>query len=520
VTYPPPPAPTDLLLLLFILFLGASLRLLWIHAPLLDAHRWRQVDTASITRSLYEDRFNLFYPQVNWGGRDGYVESEFPLLPAITAALYELFGPQDFLGRVVSMVFSTAMIAATFGLAGELLGASGGLAAAFLVAVSPAAVFFGRTFMPDSSMLFFWIAGVFGFVRYFRTDSRRALWLGSIATALACLVKLPALMMMAPIVGAAWHARGPAAIRDRRFLVALIVPLFLTAAWYLHAFLLYRQTGLTFGILVHPARTYPLTVAPGPWPYAFSKWSTLKVLASSDYYLTLLARIHQLLLLPWGFAGALLGAVVWRRADRRLVADLWLAAMVAFVLIMAEANIGHEYYQLPLVPLGAMYFGAFIGPAFEAGWRPARGLGLARPAAFAIVLAIIGGVGFFYSGIINSHFRPNNLDVRALQAGQAIERVVPGDALLVVADDYGSTSPLLLYFAHRKGWSFDLENLFPQVIEGLKAQQGARFFVTTVWSRIEHERPDTAAYLRFYQRLALHGEPADTAVFDLGRRTE
>ena len=108
------PGRLDFALLVFILCVGAGLRLLWIRAPLLDAHRWRQVDTAGITRSLYEDRFNVFYPQVNWGGREGYVESEFPLIPAITAGLYEIFGPQDFLGRVVIVVFSVGAVASTY----------------------------------------------------------------------------------------------------------------------------------------------------------------------------------------------------------------------------------------------------------------------------------------------------------------------------------------------------------------------------------------------------------------------
>ena len=73
------------LLLLFILILGASLRLLWVRAPLLEAHRWRQVDTAAIARNLYEGPFNVFRPQIDWGGRNGAVESEFPLLPAMVA---------------------------------------------------------------------------------------------------------------------------------------------------------------------------------------------------------------------------------------------------------------------------------------------------------------------------------------------------------------------------------------------------------------------------------------------------
>jgi hypothetical protein len=85
---------------------------------------------------------------------------------------------------------------------------------------------------------------------------------------------------------------------------------------------------------------------------------------------------------------------------------------------------------------------------------------------------------------------------------------------MVVIDDYGATSPLLLYFAHRKGWSFDVEDVFPQVIDGLK-RQGAKYFVTTAWSRVERERPDTATYLRQHRQVPLQGEPRDTVVFDL-----
>ena len=53
--------------------------------------------------------------------------------------LYEFFGPQEYLGRVVTMLFSTATIVAIYLLAAELLGPAGGLPAALLFAVSPAA---------------------------------------------------------------------------------------------------------------------------------------------------------------------------------------------------------------------------------------------------------------------------------------------------------------------------------------------------------------------------------------------
>jgi 4-amino-4-deoxy-L-arabinose transferase-like glycosyltransferase len=516
MTSPPAERPTrrDTLLLAVIVLLGASLRLLWIQSPLLDAHRWRQADTAAIARNLYENRFNVFYPQVDWGGRDGYVESEFPLVPAMAAGLYELFGPHDYLGRVVVMLFSSATIVSLFFLARELLGSSGGLAAAFFLAVSPAAVFFGRTFMPDSPMLFFWVTGVFAFVRHFRTGSRQALWWGSAATTIACLIKVPAVLMLAPVAGAAWHAKGKGAIRDRALWLAILIPGAITIAWYAHAFMLYRHTGLTFGILVHPARTYPIDIAPGPWRYAFSKWSSMALLMRGDFYLTLLSRLYEILLMPWGFAVALFGALLWPRAEGRLVADAWFAALAAFIMIMGEAHIGHEYYQLPIVPLGALYAAFFLRPVFSWIDAPSPSVAFARTGLLAILLVLIGTTSFYYSGIINSHFRPNNLDVRAAQAGEAVARAVPDDALAVVVDDYGATSPLLLYFAHRKGWSFDVEDVHPQVVEGLK-RRGARFFVTTVWSRIEKESPETAAYLRLHRKVDLQGEPRDTVVFDV-----
>ena len=129
---------------------AVALRLLYITAPLLDAHRWRQVDTASIARTFYEERFNPFRPEVNWGGAHGAVESEFPLLPALAALLYTVFGPDEMWGRLIVVAFSVGSVWLTYVLGRQLLDRAGGLAAATLVAVSPAAVFYGRAFMPDS----------------------------------------------------------------------------------------------------------------------------------------------------------------------------------------------------------------------------------------------------------------------------------------------------------------------------------------------------------------------------------
>src|SRR4029079_14041362 len=171
----------------------------YLHAPLLDAHRWRQVDTASIARTFYEGSINPLKPEANWGGAHGYVESEFPMLPMLAALLYRVFGPDEMWGRLIVILFSVLAVALTYLLERDLLDETAALAAALLVAVSPGAVFYGRAFMPDSWMVCFSLAAIIGFLRYFRRGRTSALVVGACGFAFAVLVKLPGVMQMGPI---------------------------------------------------------------------------------------------------------------------------------------------------------------------------------------------------------------------------------------------------------------------------------------------------------------------------------
>jgi hypothetical protein len=78
-------------------------------------------------------------------------------------------------------------------------------------------------------------------------------------------------------------------------------------------------------------------------------------------------------------------------------------------------------------------------------------------------------------------------------------------------------SPVLLYFAHLKGWSFETTDVSPAVIDNLRGL-GARYFVTTRWRELNSARPETAAFLELYQDLSITGAPADTRLVDLRMR--
>jgi hypothetical protein len=510
-----PPDVRARLALAAILLLGIGLRLLYISSPLLDAHRWRQIDTAVMARYFYEDSINPLYPQVNWGGDRGYVESELPLVPFVAALLYFAFGPDDMWGRVTSVAFSAALIVFVYLLMRAIRGPSAARAAAFLVAVSPGAVYYGRTFMPDTAMLCLAVGALYGFVRYLQTGSRRALAWGSASLALCILVKLPGILVVCPIAAAVWHARGRRALADVRLLAAVVVAVLVAAAWYAHAYFIFRETGLTFGILAHPARTYPAVVAPGPWPDVFSKWSSVALLTDVGFYRTLLYRIVRLHLTAPGLAVALVGALIWRGKWSALPAA-WLAGIVLFILVAGTGHLAHDYYQLPLAVIGAMYFGVAAAPLFDGAWLRERvsGAWWAPIAAGAIVTAV-AVLMFFESGVIRTHFRPSRLDTEMQQAGTAIERSLgDSDAKLIVVDEYGVTSPVLLYFAHRRGWSFGPRDLTPATIEWLR-RRGAGYFVTTEWHDVARDNPDLATYVERYRRVPLEGEPPQTRVFDL-----
>ena len=178
---------------LLILAFGLSLRLFHLTAPFVDAHAWRQLDTAAMARNFYEDGFLPFDPQVDWGGRHGYLEAECPIIPALIAVVYRIFGLHENVGRLIIIAFSLGLIWAAYRLALILDGRhSAARAAAFLVAVSPASIFFGRIVIPDTPMVFFTVLALVGFAEFSRSGSVRWKTIGASALTVACLLKLPA----------------------------------------------------------------------------------------------------------------------------------------------------------------------------------------------------------------------------------------------------------------------------------------------------------------------------------------
>lgn len=503
--------------LVAILALGAALRLLHFSTPLADAHRWRQVDNATIARHFAEGPFDILHPQVNWGGGgDASVEMELPLLPAIVAIIYRALGESYLYGRAVVIVFSLALVVAVYFFGRHVFGEAAGRAAAFLLAISPTAVYFGRAFIVDTPSVFFSVVAIYAFLRYTETEQPRLAILGGVCLALAWMVKLPAFLTFGPVAFIGLRARRRALWRDRWFLGALAFAFALTALWYWHANNLYLRTGLTVGIW-RGAGTYPGVLGQLAGPTStFTGWSTRELLGSELWWRTLFTRFWMMHLTPAGFVLSAIGLLLAIRVPRSSIVYVWLAATVSFVFVVGTGNLGHEYYQLPALPPLALLFGVAAAPVFDGAFLRRTVGKFAGPLAAAVTLAVLGVISFNESFVVRNFFRPELLDYTPIRAGAAIQAVTPPDALIVVVEfvesDNAANAPMLLYHSRRKGWSFDVRGITPQAVEEVR-QRGATYFATLVWSALQRAQPQFAAYLETQEQIPLSDVSGDTRLF-------
>ena len=490
------------LVIFLILLLALAFRLYRIDVPLIDAHSWRQVTNADITRHFSEGVMNPFLPRVSWGGLNGVVGMEFPLLHYLTAIIWRIAGEQEIIARLVAAVFSVTGIWLIYVLGTRLFSRAAGRAAAFLFAVSPGLVFFGRSYLSDTPMVTFSIAAVIAWDRYFSQPGTRRAAAASLLTALAALVKLPAILVLAPIGGLAMSYRGWGLFRDRLLWIGGVAAVLVTAAWYFWADRIYLETGLTQAVF-RPSGRYPSEIAPDVFYHTVYHFATRERLMSEEFWLGMLHRFWALHLTPFGFLGLLLGACFAWRSGRALPALLWALGGVTLLVTTAEGQWNHEFHQLPLMPPFALLFGVAAAPLFDGAHLRRYLPTAAAGAAVGAALVIVALEAFWASNVVTHLYRPDNLATYFPAHGSFLQSVIPPDALIVTVDyqDHGVNSPMLVYYARRQGWAFDIFTISPKVIEHLRTWYGVKYFASSIGNELISSREDVRYYLEGFERI-------------------
>ncbi|MDQ6930493.1 MAG: glycosyltransferase family 39 protein, partial [Candidatus Eremiobacteraeota bacterium] len=187
-----------------ILLLALMLRLKGIHNPIIDHPGWRQGDESAIARNFATLQYNPFFAQTDYNGPPpNYVELELQIVPFVAATLYKIFGVHEIFGRLISIVFSLGTVTLIAYFARWLFADwIAGLLAALLFAIMPGSFYYGRTFTPDTTMVFFFTAALYFVTRYL-TEDKPLSWRGCAVSAglltLALLAKPVAAVALLPL---------------------------------------------------------------------------------------------------------------------------------------------------------------------------------------------------------------------------------------------------------------------------------------------------------------------------------
>jgi hypothetical protein len=341
----------------------------------------------------------------------------------------------------------------------------------------PLSLMTSRCFMPDMPSLSLSIVGLYYFNRWLKTENWLPFFVGALALSFALLIKLPSAVIGAPIACLALERFGRRAVQQSALWLFGVLVLFPSIVWYSHA----------------------IYVAARFYPHHFFGEGGIQLMSLSWYW-NILRRLVGVSLTIVPSVLALVGLIMTLRTVRSLVFHWWLGAMVLFIVFVGYGN-RHPWYQLPLVPIVAV----FAGCAMAAIGVRLRSRLWAKGGIYALIILMFAAQSL---AVDRKLYRPAAADLRNL--GFALNRITPPGSLIVIAD-YGD--PTAFYYGERKGWHFlekdAIYNGHPNTsadaitdLEHLR-QQGAThiaFYSATIW------------WLDYYPEFAQHLAATSTVV--------
>ncbi len=410
-------------LLCLILVLSFLVRLYKIESPIADWHSWRQADTASVTRNFIKEGFNPFlplyddssgvserpYPNI---GRYRFVE--FPIYNIAVYPFYLIFGVNEMLHRLVSVVFSLGSIIFLFLIAKKYTGVVVAYLSAFVFALLPFNVFFSRTTLPEPTFVFFALGMVF-FVDKLINNGKKFFWWAFTFTAIAFLIKPWAIFYLLPLIFI-YYQKNKKIFSKKLFLFCLIS---------ITPFILWRLWILQFpeGI---PASSWLLNgdgirFKPAFWWWIISERLGREILGVTGFFLLFLGLIVR---------------------HKNYFFHTWLLSLFLYFIIFATGNVRHDYYQVIFVPIASVLVSlGFINLI--------KGINSFIPRIFTIPLALLFFILMFYFSFIQVKelYKINNPVI--VEAGREADKILPKDAV-VVAPYNGDSA--FLYQINRPGW--------------------------------------------------------------------
>jgi hypothetical protein len=414
-----------------------------------DRHSFRQSQTATTTYYMVNHPFKLAY-ETPILGKPWSIPMEFPIYQWIVARIAGFSGmPLDQAGRLVSLLFFLSTTIPLFYLlraAGVSFGHSWLPLTLFIV--SPFYIFWSRTFMIESSALFFSMAYLAAAIN---CPTLRSHWKTALAVVLgvfAGLAKVTTFLGYIPLVIAFLLARIWVIWRKERDIQKI----------KFHVIRLGLVTGIPMGIAFAWVRFADNVKEANPLAAAYLtsqcahnyswNYGTWDQKLSGLVWGNIVGRFPEFIGIPQ-FAYLLLGAIfsvalLCRR--RRKETLICIGAYLIAPAIFTNLHFVHDYYANAnaVFLIGAIGF-AIVGllESVETQWT---GVILG---SLAVASAIWGHSVFYLPRQLN-----DNKDI--IEATERIRSSTPEDSVIIcIGNDW---SPLVSYYARRRALNFPMDN--------------------------------------------------------------
>jgi len=140
-------------------------------------------------------------------------------------------------------------------------------------------------------------------------------------------------------------------------------------------------------------------------------------------------------------------------------------AVIFYMTYFARGNVTHDYYQLPLVPVGCVLIAKGIMVLLQAGTGA-----LERIMSWITVFLLVLMMGAFGWYEVRGFFTINHPEI--IKAGQAVDALTSKDARVIAPY---SKDPAFLYQTNRNGWTDWADNA---TIESWIQNEGATHIVS------------------------------------------
>ena len=401
--------------------------------PLLEAHGFRQTQTAYTARIYHQDGIDLLHPKLPVLGEPFEVPFEFPLFQAAASVVMDAGVDDDVAMRLTGLVCFLLTASLLYGLVRHVADRPSAVAALVAFLATPFALIWGRTSMIE----YLATAGAVGFawatVAWRENRRPEVAGLALVAWLVGMLVKpTTAAFWLLPALG--YRTTNPRATSRGRTAAVLallvLVPLAATALWTRHADAIKVASPVTDWLTSSELEDWNF----GSLSQRFDRgvWGVI---------------VGRVVVHVIGLAGVALLAVALVALARSVQRLFWVGVVLAGALpplVFTNLYLVHDYYLAAVTPALAALLG------FAAGfiWRhlPPKAPIRAVAAVTGLLLAA-STVGFDHA--YWRHAWDDEPDPATLALARQLARVSePDDRIGVIGLDW---SPAVLYYADRWG---------------------------------------------------------------------